>query len=177
MINRKFALAMLTLSIGLIAFAGYRRPYVWWPFNDMSEQIVIRPFNEDSLRAFPEGSVSTQQWDPVPLKTDPAVLETLVNPIEATAESVAMGKGLYETYCWPCHGTEMAPTPDMMSPVGLKGMPAANIHLIKLRTDASIYSTITHGNAIMKRLDYHLDPDERWHIVNYVRSVANKYSE
>lgn len=177
MINRKFALAMLTLVVSLIAFAGYRRPYVWWPFNDMSEQIVIRPFNEDSLRAYPEGSVSVDQWEPVPLKTDPAALEQLVNPIEATDASIAMGKGLYETYCWPCHGTEMAPTLDMRSPVAERGMPAANIHLVKLRTDASIYSTITHGNAIMKRLDYHLSPEERWHIVNYVRSIANKYSE
>ena len=177
MINRKLAIALVVLVTATVAFAGYARPYLWWPFNDMSEQLVIRPFNENSLRAPAEGTYSTEQWEPVPPKTDPTAVEQIVNPIEATPESLAAGEELYGIYCQACHGVEMAPTDDKRSPVALKGMPAANIHLIKLRSDASIFATITHGNAIMKRLDYHLDPEERWHIVNYVRSVADKYKD
>ena len=50
-----------------------------------------------------------------------------------------------------------------------------NIHIVKARRDEYIYGTITQGGAFMTKLSYHLSPEERWHVVNYVRSLAEKY--
>ncbi|CAM2066936.1 Cytochrome c [Sulfidibacter corallicola] len=193
MLNRKLLL-LLTVALCCTALiAGYNRPYAWWPWIDMSEQHIIKPFEDDGLRDPAEGSVSVGQWEPTPTKielmTAPDKYTDFKNPVAATEASIATGKELYETYCWTCHGTEMSPDPAAKSPVQrggksfyregaeFTGMPGADINLIKLRSDEENFATMTHGSAIMKRVSYHLSPEERWHVVNYIRSIANKVDQ
>ena len=186
MLNKKLLWIAAIVVSGILLTAEYNRPFRWWPINDMSEQEFIKPFTEDSLRTPPEGSVAVGAWDPVPSKVDVLTdnAPNLKNPQEATPESIAQGEALYNTYCWQCHGREMSPDPAKQSPVqkgegfGRTWSPvfsAMNIQIVKNYSDEHIYSVISNGTgAIMKRQSYHLSPEERWHVVNYIRSLANK---
>lgn len=177
MLNKKLLAVTGIVLAGVALMAAYNRPFRWWPFNDMSEQIIIKPFNENSLLEPPEGSVSIDQWEPSPTRNEVALgeKEGLTNPIPSSAESVARGEELYQIYCHNCHGKEMSPNPEDQSPVQQKGMPGANILLVRTYSDAHIYAVLEHGNAIMKRVSYHLSPEERWHVINYIRSFQDNY--
>lgn len=188
--RNKLVLASLALICCTALIAGFARPYRWWPWNDMSEQHIIKPFNQDGLRDPAEGSVAIDQWEPVPkpmdLLTAPDDWTSFKNPVAATPESIATGKELYDVYCYSCHGVEFGSDASAKSPVQLggkshyregaefQGMPGADINVVSMRSDEHIFAVMSHGNAIMKRVSYNLSPEERWHVVNYVRDIVNK---
>jgi len=186
MLNKKLLLAVGVAVLGIALTAGYNRPYRWWPVNDMTEQQSIKAYHENSLRTPPEGSMSLDDEDPVP---DKMTIRTTgpKNPIPVTEESLAMGKELYDVFCITCHGPDFGLSPDKKAVVqtGVRpdtgaeftAMPSYGVQVVSAlqAPDEHIYSVITNGNAIMKRLDYHLSPEERWHVVNYVRTFLDQY--
>ena len=186
MLNKKLLLAAALVACGVLLAAAYNRPYRWWPVNDMSEQQAIKAYHKNSLRAPPEGSISLDDEDPVP---DKMTIRTTgpKNPIPATPESLAIGKEHYDVFCATCHGPDFGLSPDKKSPVqsGVRPdtgeefmpIPSYGVQVVSALNapDEHIYSVITNGNAIMKRLDYHLSPEERWHVVNYVRTFLDAY--
>jgi mono/diheme cytochrome c family protein len=94
----------------------------------------------------------------------------LHNPEAATPASVERGKKLYATYCLACHG----PGGHGDGPVGKKLMfPPPNLPASLGRfTDGYLYATIRNGGALMPPQGYRIPPVERWHLVNYLRSIA-----
>ncbi|MGH7349439.1 MAG: c-type cytochrome [Candidatus Rokuibacteriota bacterium] len=95
------------------------------------------------------------------------------NPVAATADSVREGGELYRIYCTPCHGT----TGRGDGPVSTKFVPPAdltNAELHKVRTDGYWQSYLSAGGAVMPSYAEALSPDERWHVVNYLRTLAKK---
>lgn len=95
---------------------------------------------------------------------------SLRNPVSTTAESVEMGRKLFGSYCAACHGPEGKGD----GPVAAKAIfPPPDLQLTTgRRTDGYIYATIRNGGAIMPPLGHLVTPAERWHIVNFVRSIA-----
>ena len=99
-----------------------------------------------------------------------------VNPIPPNASSIAVGKALYVTHCVPCHGG--AGKGD--GPVGLTLNPRPadlSLHAIPgVHTDAQLYDWITHGfpRSVMPAFSDRLTNEERWHLINYVRTLAPK---
>lgn len=95
------------------------------------------------------------------------------NPVAATPESVQTGAALFAIYCTPCHGSsgkgdglvaaKFVPPPDLTSP-----------DLQKARTDGYWQSYLSVGGAVMPSYGEALSPEERWHIVNYVRTLAKQ---
>ncbi|MBI1845402.1 MAG: c-type cytochrome [Candidatus Rokubacteria bacterium] len=95
------------------------------------------------------------------------------NPVKATAESIALGKQNFQTFCVPCHGaeakggvtglvaTKFIPPPDL-----------TNADLQKQRTDGYWHSYIMVGGAVMPAYGEAVSSQEAWHMVNYLRSVA-----
>lgn len=178
MVNKKLLISLGIIFCLVALTAAYRRPYAWWPVNDMNEQPIIKPFQANGLRDPVPGTIPvTGAWDPVPPKLEVAqnLHPDFTNPMEATAASLAEGKELYNIYCTSCHSEGMKPEPEFHTEVMKRGMPSATMPRISLMSDAEIFSTLTYGSAIMKRMDYHLSPEERWHVVNYVRQLINDY--
>ncbi|MCB1044156.1 MAG: cytochrome c [Acidobacteria bacterium] len=172
MVNKRFFWIAGLILATLLMVAGNSRPYRWWPINDMSEQPNIKPFHENSLREPAPGSIAVDQWDAVPQRALFMTGEAdMVNPFEATPESVATGQKLFNIYCISCHGKEMRNDPGYQSPVQAKGMPGVNIEITRIRSDGYLFATLTHGSAIMKRYSYHLSPEERWHVINYIHHL------
>jgi mono/diheme cytochrome c family protein len=95
------------------------------------------------------------------------------NPVKPTAESVALGKDRYTTFCAPCHGPEVKG--GVTGPVATKFIPTPDLTNAQLqagRTDGYWHSYIMAGGAVMPSYAEAMSSEEAWHIVNFLRSVA-----
>ncbi len=97
------------------------------------------------------------------------------NPVKSSPGSVALGRERYVTFCVPCHGSEAKG--GTTGPVATKFIPTpdlTNAELQRQRTDGYWHSYIVVGGAVMPAYGEALSSHEAWHIVNYLRSVAQK---
>jgi S-disulfanyl-L-cysteine oxidoreductase SoxD len=94
------------------------------------------------------------------------------SPVAPTAESVARGQKLFAIYCTPCHGAagkgDGTVTPRFIPPPDLTSAP------VQGKTDGHIAYYIGYGGAIMPAYGEALTVAERWDVVNYVRTLAQK---
>lgn len=94
----------------------------------------------------------------------------LVNPIPLSPGVVEEGKVLYGRYCQACHGAGGegdGKVADIYNGV-------ANL-VVKSKTvsEGHIFHVITHGVRRMWPHGSQVNPDERWKIVHYVKSLGN----
>ncbi len=95
------------------------------------------------------------------------------NPVRPTAESVALGRQHFTTFCTPCHGAEAKG--GVTGPVATKFIPPpdlTNAELQRQRTDGYWHSYIIAGGAVMPSYSEALSSQEAWHIVNFLRTLA-----
>lgn len=95
------------------------------------------------------------------------------NPIAATPESIQAGADLYVVYCTPCHGA--SGKGDGL--VAAKFVPPADLtnpDLQKGRTDGYWQSYLSVGGSVMPSYAEALSPEERWHVVNYLRTLVRR---
>ncbi len=95
------------------------------------------------------------------------------NPVAASVDSVRKGGELFTIYCTPCHGTSGRGD----GPVSTKFVPPADLtnpELHKVRTDGYWQSYLSAGGAVMPSYAEALTSEERWHVVNYLRTLAKK---
>lgn len=107
----------------------------------------------------------------------PPVMEnTQVNPIPANRESIATGSALFAVNCVPCHGVSGKGD----GPVGLTMNPRpADLvqHAVPgVHTDAQLFEWITNGfpGSQMPQFKTTLSDTDRWHLVNFIRTLAPK---
>ena len=108
---------------------------------------------------------STDQWNAPPRAARKK------NPIASDEKSIAAGKDLYITFCLPCHG-----------PTGKGDGPAAkalekspgNLSNSKMwdQTDGALFWKLTEGRSPMPSFDKTLTEEQRWQVVNYIRTLA-----
>lgn len=140
-----------------------------WPWSaDMFRQPSVRPQASAPLNP-PEGTLPVDGEPPMDRFEAAKVLK---NPAPATRDSLASGKVHYENYCVVCHG----PKGHGDGPVASKFATPANLTLpmyVKM-PDGLIYGIIRNGGANMPRQGDALYPNDRWDIVNYVRSLQKQ---
>lgn len=96
----------------------------------------------------------------------------LRNPWPPTQESVATGGALYAASCASCHGdTGLGDGP---AAAALDPAPSDLAIHVPLHTDAEIYDFVANGidGTAMVARSGELSADEIWHIINYVRTIA-----
>lgn len=105
----------------------------------------------------------------------PAEAAALENPIAATEESIAAGAALYTQNCAVCHGEEGRG--DGPAAVGLDPAPA-NLHEehVQENSDGTLFYIITHGRpeTAMPAWEEQLSEEERWHVVNFLRTFGEE---
>ena len=128
---------------------------------------------EPGMRVMPTRSV------PVPaiaatLMPDRETAEAVMkNPIPATAKSIKTGKQLFDILCSTCHGVEGRGDGIVGSKFTLRPFDLTSVE-VKARSDAFIWSQMTFGGVFMPVYANDLSPEERWHVLNYVRQVLQK---
>jgi mono/diheme cytochrome c family protein len=95
------------------------------------------------------------------------------NPIACDEKSIAAGKVVYAAQCLSCHG-----------PTGIGDGPAAHDlnpkpsnlsdSAIQRRSDGWMFWKITEGKKPMPNFDKLISEDDRWNVINFVRTFAAK---
>jgi putative copper resistance protein D len=99
-----------------------------------------------------------------------------VNPITPSENSAMAGHLLYQEKCLPCHG----PAGKGDGPVGLTLNPRPadlSLHAVPgVHTDGQLFLWITDGypNSAMPGFRQSLSDEQRWDLVNYIRTLAPK---
>ena len=104
----------------------------------------------------------------------PATPADQINPVPSTAESISLGAGLYQTHCLACHGESGVGD----GPVGLTlRPPPADLtqHAVPgVHTDGQLFEWISRGypGSVMPGFEGRLTEEERWNLVNFLRTLA-----
>jgi mono/diheme cytochrome c family protein len=165
----KYVFVLVLLLVGGVAgVLGLNVGYRW--FHNMTESPRIMP----GERAFsmPAGSVPRGGELRLP-KEEREAAALRRNPIPATPVSVQKGGELFVIYCTPCHGARGKGD----GPVSTKFVPPAdltNADLQKGRTDGYWQSYLSAGGAVMPSYAEALSAEERWHVVNFLRTLAQR---
>lgn len=106
----------------------------------------------------------------------PKAASDLKNPVASNSTSLKNGRTLYQSYCAPCHGkngkgdgpaaASLHPKPaDYTSPAA------------QAESDGALFYKITegHANTAMPPFKAVLHPDQRWAIINYIRTLSKKH--
>ena len=164
-----------TLFIGYLMFAGspdgifspwYDNPHMKW-------QPHLRSFDAP-MPPPPAGAVPVTQTPPLPSAQQAA---TMTNPLLARGtpapEDYARGGVYYNYYCTFCHG----PAGDGNGPVGQSYVPRpSDLRSAKIRgySDGQLLRAMLLGPGHEPVLERTVNPDHRWYLVLYVRSLSQK---
>lgn len=128
----------------------------------MDDQQTYKPYKAPVL-APPAGAVPVSGKEIVSQESE------LRNPIVPTVESLYRGKALFEINCIICHGQTSAER----GPVGKKLVPpppGLDHDMVKGLSDSTIFKAITFGFGRMPVFKDKLLPEERWNLVNFLRT-------
>jgi mono/diheme cytochrome c family protein len=128
----------------------------------MDDQQTYKPYKAPVLSP-PVGSVPVSGKELVSEESE------LQNPIAPTPQVVARGKLLFNINCAMCHGQ----TSVERGPVGKKLVPpppGLDHDMVQGLSDSTIFKAITFGFGRMPVFKDKLLPEERWSLVNFLRT-------
>jgi mono/diheme cytochrome c family protein len=172
----KFIAPLGVLAVGFLALT---LPSVGQPEQGQTNATTNRslietaPKQQPAPEATPDFSKST--WD-LPVDADKTK-----NPVEATAESVASGKELFlgkKGNCVFCHGETGAGNEENLPKLRRKPADLSDKQRMKAMPDGEIFWKITRGiPGIMPGREKQLTEEERWNVVNFVRTLQKDKTE
>lgn len=122
-----------------------------------------------SMMLPPENTVARNQL-PYRYKGKPADAKRYLSNPFASKDVMARGKEMYDTYCMVCHGATGKGDGPVAEHMALKP-PSLLTEKMNSWNDAEIYHVITDGRGLMGAYASQVVSDDRWAIVNYVRSL------
>ncbi len=152
-------LVVVTIVSGLFFYDIVRIPFGTQMFDQESIS-----YEQGPRRVAPAEAVPIQ--GPVILAGQPAS-----EPIPATADSVQRGQVLFGIVCQPCHGPAgqgNGPTAKFFPTVKPADLSSAAIQSL---ADNDIFLVITQGFGVMPSMAENLDSQDRWDVINFVRTL------
>ncbi len=94
------------------------------------------------------------------------------SPMTMSRELLERGQDRFQIYCAPCHGSAGDGNGVIMTG-GYGFVPAPTYHSDRIREieDGHIFNVISNGYNSMPAYGYHVDPEDRWAIVAYIRAL------
>ncbi|MEE9282303.1 MAG: cytochrome c [Myxococcota bacterium] len=149
-------------------------------FAQMKQQPAVQAL-ESEPRVPPEGTVPVGGYvirikPDNPLFMNPmhaSAARALVNPIPPSEQSIARGKEIYTTYCAICHAADGMSSPannPVARRLGESGAPPFPLSTTVAYTDGQIFTKILYGKPLMPGYP-NISPEDRWHAVNYLRTL------
>lgn len=100
----------------------------------------------------------------------------LLNPIPPDARSIAAGRELYEQNCFVCHGP--SGRGDGPAAINLNPRPVDLLQhvIVGVHPDAQLFDWISNGypNSAMPAFASTLSENDRWDVLNFIRTFANQ---
>src|SRR6266480_2533399 len=128
------------------------------------------PAQQQSVQPAQQQDFSKNTWE-LPKDADKTP-----NPVPASAESIAKGKELYFAKagnCVFCHGDTGSGNEANLPKLRRKPADLSDKERLTAMTDGEIFWKISKGiNGIMPAGEKRMSEEERWHVVNYVRTLA-----
>jgi len=134
-----------------VAGTIHRKQFAGVPKTQLASDIMVYDVHPDSI-----------DWS----------AKNLINPIPLNDVVLKEGEALYGRYCSACHGAEgdgAGKVADLY-----KGVPAYNAGRVATVSEGHIFHTITHGKGRMWPHGSQVNPDERWKIVHFVKTLQRK---
>lgn len=102
----------------------------------------------------------------------PAKEKARKNPIASSAESQGRGQKIYLEKCAACHGVNGDGQGETGKSLNPPPPDFTDQHMMKEMSDGEIFWKITTGRDAMPSYQKELNKDERWDLVNYLRSFS-----
>lgn len=99
----------------------------------------------------------------------PASSKDVVNVYSENNIATQKGEKLYSKLCWTCHGK----TGQGDGPAGksLKPKPRNfSLDEVQAQTDGELFWKLSEGNGMMIPYKHSLSEDQRWQLINYIRT-------
>lgn len=95
------------------------------------------------------------------------------NPVEANEASLAKGKTVWAKECASCHGDKGKGDGPAVKDLEKK---PGDLTIAKVldQTDGALFWKITEGRKPMATYEKTLSEEDRWHVINYMRTLAPK---
>jgi mono/diheme cytochrome c family protein len=151
----------------------------------LSFAVTLRTFGQDPNANKP--APGSQQPQPSPAQQDlskntwelPADADKTKNPVATTPESVEKGKELYlertKGNCVFCHGETGSGNEANLPKLRRKPADLSNKERMTAMTDGEVFWKLSKGiTGIMPAGEKRMTEEERWHVVNYVRTLAKE---
>ena len=101
----------------------------------------------------------------------PERAERRKNPVPADQKSIAEGKALYTRECLACHGA--SGKGDGPAAQDLERSPGdLTSAAVRQQSDGALFWKITEGRKPMPSFESKLSEEQRWAVVNYMRTLA-----
>ena len=112
-----------------------------------------------------ESSAQSKPW------VAPATSDNVKNPLASNPQNLAEAKTLYAGNCGPCHGDKGKG--DGPASAGLNPKPADHTSdAVQKQTDGAIFWKLSEGRAPMPAYKSIFSEQQRWELVNYIRTLA-----
>lgn len=112
----------------------------------------------------PSFAQSNKKWEA------PADACALKNPVESSSVVLSQAKVLYTQMCAPCHGDKGRG--DGPAAAALNPRPADHSSkAIQAESDGSLFWKMTTGRGPMQSFKAKLTDEQRWGLVNYIRTL------
>jgi mono/diheme cytochrome c family protein len=98
----------------------------------------------------------------------------LKNPFPPTAEALAGGMQVYANHCRSCHGPYGDGKGDKAAELSVAPGDFTNAWKMNQLTDGELYWQTTHGRRPMPSFVTKLTEQQRWEVVDYIRTFAQR---
>ena len=102
----------------------------------------------------------------------PVSAATVKNPIPSRRESITRGKEIYNKECLACHGSSGRGDGEDAASLARKPSDFTDPS-VKKETDGELFWKISNGRKPMPKFGKRLAENERWDLVNYIRSLQS----
>ena len=91
-----------------------------------------------------------------------------------TADALATGKQIYGEHCRSCHGEKGDGHGEKAAELSVAPGDFTDARVMSRRTDGELFWQVTRGRLPMPAFEDKLTDQERWQLVDYIRTFAAK---
>jgi mono/diheme cytochrome c family protein len=103
-----------------------------------------------------------------------AAARRLKNPVPCTNDAIAAGQQVYGEHCRSCHGVKGDGKGEKAAELSVAPGDFTDAQTMRRRTDGELFWQITRGRLPMPAFADKLSDQERWQVVDYIRTFAEK---